>query len=124
MCSLLANLTQRLHDTGGDEIGEMARALDTALERIGGVFMRISGTAAKLAGASGSLTSMAAQFGRSAEDTSRQAEVVAHMADEVSQNVQAVAACPLASVRLGAIRAAGLADLARRRSGGSEPAAH
>jgi methyl-accepting chemotaxis protein len=86
------DLSHRLDDGGRDEIAEMARALNVALEKIVGVFTRITGTAEQLAGASDGLQTIAMDVGRSAEETSAQAEVVARTADDVSQNVQAVAA--------------------------------
>jgi methyl-accepting chemotaxis protein len=86
------DLSTRLSAQGGDEISDMARALNVALDKIGEVFSRITGTAQRLASASTGLEAVAAQLGRSAEETSAQAEVVARTADEVSQNVQAVAA--------------------------------
>jgi methyl-accepting chemotaxis protein len=86
------DLSRRQQDPTNDEIGDMSRALDSALERIGSVFQQITSTADQLAGASGDLTAMASDVGRTAEETSAQAGVVARTADEVSQNVQAVAA--------------------------------
>jgi methyl-accepting chemotaxis protein len=81
-----------LDGRGSDEIAEMVTALNTALDKIVGVFSKINGTADQLAGASSGLQSIAADVGRSAHETSAQAEVVSRTADEVSQNVQAVAA--------------------------------
>jgi len=86
------DLSHRLTDEGSDEIAEMGRALNVALEKIVGVFTRITGTAEQLSAASSGLQTIAGDVGRSAEETSAQAEVVARTADEVSQNVQAVAA--------------------------------
>jgi methyl-accepting chemotaxis protein len=86
------DLSHRLQDRGHDEIAEMAKALNVALEKIVGVFTRITGTAEQLAGASAGLQTIAADVGRSAQETSAQADVVARTADEVSTNVQAVAA--------------------------------
>jgi methyl-accepting chemotaxis protein len=86
------DLSDRLADSGSDEVAEMAGALNVALDKIVGVFRQITGTAEQLAGASSGLQVMAAEVGRSAQETSVQAEVVARTADEVSQNVQAVAA--------------------------------
>jgi len=88
----IGDLSQRSHDQGNDEISDMGRALNAALDKIGDVFSRITGMADRLALAATGLQAVATNLGRSAEETSAQAGVVAQTAGEVSQNVQAVAA--------------------------------
>jgi methyl-accepting chemotaxis protein len=86
------DLSHRIPEHGGDEIADMAGALNTALGKISDAFTRITGTADQLAGESTSLQGVAVELSRAAAETSAQADVVARTADDVSQNVQAVAA--------------------------------
>ena len=85
-------LNQRLVVGTSDEVGNMATALNTAMERMAEVMRKVSGNSDSLASASEELSASSQQIAAGAEETSVQAGVVAAAAEEVSRNVQTVAA--------------------------------
>ncbi|MDZ4675046.1 MAG: methyl-accepting chemotaxis protein, partial [Gemmatimonadota bacterium] len=85
------DLTVRGGLTSHDEVAQMGRALDGALDQLEASFQAISQNAQTLASASEELASVSAQMGSNAEETSAQSGVVAAAAEQVSKNVQTVA---------------------------------
>jgi methyl-accepting chemotaxis protein len=75
-----------------DEVGRMAAALDTAIERLRGSVERIGGNSETLAGAAQELSTVSAQISGSAETVSGRADAVAAAAEQVSRNVETVSA--------------------------------
>ncbi|MCV2394768.1 methyl-accepting chemotaxis protein [Actinotalea sp. M2MS4P-6] len=75
-----------------DELGEMARALGGALERLRGLMAEVVQTATAVAASSEELAAAQSQVAAGAEETSAQAGVVSSAATQVSQSIQGVAA--------------------------------
>ena len=88
----VGDLTERLEVTTGDEVGQMGRGLNQALDRMEGAVRSIGQNAQGLAGASEELTSVSQQMSSNAEETATQANVVSAASEQVSMNVQTVAA--------------------------------
>jgi methyl-accepting chemotaxis protein len=85
-------LDQRLTVTGNDEVGRMAGALNTALERLTGTLRGINTNVSTLTASSGELTAVAAQVNGSAERSATRAHAVSSASEEISQNIATVAA--------------------------------
>jgi methyl-accepting chemotaxis protein len=75
-----------------DELGQMGRALDVAVESLRGVLASVVSSADAVAASSEELSASSAQISASAEETSAQAGVVSSAAAEVSRSVSTVAA--------------------------------
>jgi methyl-accepting chemotaxis protein len=86
------DLTVRLDSGRSDEIGRMADALNSTLERVATAVGAIAVNADSLAGASEQLTGVSYQLAAGAEETSVQAEMVARASEEVSSSINAMAA--------------------------------
>ncbi|WP_432503200.1 methyl-accepting chemotaxis protein [Kineococcus arenarius] len=76
----------------GDEVGQTAAALDSALASLRSVMATVVTSADAVATSAQQVTTSSAQISASAEETSAQAGVVAAAAGEVSRSVQTVAA--------------------------------
>jgi methyl-accepting chemotaxis protein len=74
-----------------DELGDMARALDTATSSMRSAVSSMADSAKTLAVSSEVLSSVSGQIAASAEETSAQSGVVSAAAEQVSRNVQTVA---------------------------------
>ena len=85
-------LDGRLDVDTRDEAGDMARALNTAMDGLTEVMRAIGGSAATLSAASEELSATAEQMSGSARESAAQAGTVATSAEQVSSNVQTVAA--------------------------------
>ncbi|NIH66473.1 methyl-accepting chemotaxis protein [Modestobacter marinus] len=85
------DLSVRAGATGGAEIGEVARSLDSTLESLGGVLRLVSDSAGRLAVASQALNDGAAGMAQSARAATGQADVVVSSAGEVAASVDTVA---------------------------------
>ncbi len=85
------DLSQRVDYTGDDELGDMATALDTALDTLSATIHGIEQSAGDLASTSIQLSAVSSQLSESAQGTSTQASAVARAAEEVSTNVATVA---------------------------------
>jgi methyl-accepting chemotaxis protein len=81
-------LDQRLPVGGRDEVGEMAAALNAAMERLSAAMGRIGGESAALNDSADQLSAVSARMTDSAAKSSTQAGATAASADEVSRNVE------------------------------------
>jgi methyl-accepting chemotaxis protein len=86
------DLTQRLDVVSNDEVGRMARSMNTALSSIGEVMSTFRSAIEALTTASRRVGDLSQQISVGAEESSAQAGVVAAAATEVSRSVQTVAA--------------------------------
>jgi len=85
------DLSVRAGETGGAELGEVARSLDTTLDALSSVLRLVDDSAGRLAAASAALNSGAAGMAESARTATGQADVVVASAGEVAQSVDTVA---------------------------------
>ncbi|HVQ92253.1 MAG TPA: methyl-accepting chemotaxis protein [Mycobacteriales bacterium] len=86
------DLTRSAKVESGDELGQMAAALDTATGRLREIVGAVAGNADTLAKSGDQLSQVSASIAASAEETATQSGVVSAAAEEVSRNVQTVAA--------------------------------
>ncbi|MFF5235340.1 methyl-accepting chemotaxis protein, partial [Dactylosporangium sp. NPDC000521] len=84
------DLTRVAEVDSGDEVGQMAKALDAATGRTRQVIAGVAETAGSVAASSEELSVTSDQIAATAEETSAQAGVVAASATHVSSNVQSV----------------------------------
>ncbi|MCW2772016.1 MAG: hypothetical protein JWN91_342 [Nocardioides sp.] len=85
------DLTTRVPVRSRDESGQMAEALNVAVENMSGVVGGISTTARSLNAAAADMADSSTQMAAAAEETSAQARVVTAAAEQVSRNIQTVA---------------------------------
>ncbi|MCV2490017.1 methyl-accepting chemotaxis protein [Geodermatophilus sp. YIM 151500] len=85
-------LDQHLDVDTRDEVGDMARALNTAISNMADTLRRIGGNASTLSSASEELSATSGQMSANAEESATQAGAVSAAAEQVSSNVQTVAA--------------------------------
>jgi methyl-accepting chemotaxis protein len=85
------DLRQQVEVDSADEIGNMGRALNRAIEGVAKTIESITGNAIRVASASEELSSTSQQITANSEQTSAQANVVSNAAQQVSQNLQTVA---------------------------------
>jgi methyl-accepting chemotaxis protein len=86
------DLTTRSGIDRGDEVGQLARALDETAGALGETIASVAAASQSLATSAHGLSGAADQIAASAEQTSAQSLVVASSAEEVSSSVQTVAA--------------------------------
>jgi methyl-accepting chemotaxis protein len=86
------DLTRRVNDSTGDEVGQMGRSMNTALGAISSVITEFADSARGLADTSQRIGGLSGKIAQGAEESSAQANVVAGAAHEVSRNVQTVSA--------------------------------
>ncbi|MEU2348357.1 methyl-accepting chemotaxis protein [Modestobacter sp. NPDC049651] len=84
------DLSVRAGDTGGAEIGEVARSLDRTLDSLGGVLTLVRDSAGRLAAASQQLTTGADAIADNARTAAGQSDVVVASAAEVAASVDTV----------------------------------
>jgi len=84
-------LDRHLDVSTSDEVGDMARALNTAMDTMATTMRAIGDNAGALSAASEELSATSGQLSESAEESAQQASVVAGASEEVSMNVQTVA---------------------------------
>jgi methyl-accepting chemotaxis protein len=84
-------LDARLDVNSRDEVGQMAAALNAALENLSVAFTKLGDNAHTLASASEELSATAGQMSGSASESASQAGLVSAAAEQVSRNVQTVA---------------------------------
>jgi methyl-accepting chemotaxis protein len=85
------DLTRSLEVTSQDEIGEMTRALNQAIDGMRTALQAIAHAARSLAGSSRELKEVAEQISADTEETAGQANLVSAASEQVSRNVQTVA---------------------------------
>jgi methyl-accepting chemotaxis protein len=85
------DLSVRVGETGGAEIGEVARSLDHTLDAIGGVLTLVGDSAQRLEGASQKLNAASDAIADNARTAAGQAGVVVSSAGEVAASVDTVA---------------------------------
>src|SRR5207237_1160912 len=86
------DLTRRVNQSTGDELGEMGKWFNTFIVKLEGLVGRVAKSTQVVAGSSENLFSVSHQMGVGAEDMSVQANVVAAAAEQVTRNLQTVAA--------------------------------
>lgn len=85
-------LDQRLKVKGRDEVGRMAEALNTALDRLTATMRTVSENVTTLASSSEELTAVAGQMNSSASRSAERAMAVSHASEEISVNITTVSA--------------------------------
>jgi methyl-accepting chemotaxis protein len=86
------NLTERVDIDQADEVGDLAKALNSMAENLQDVMRNITENSKTLAGASTELSSTATQLASGAEETTNQSATVAAAAEEMSTNMNNMAA--------------------------------
>jgi methyl-accepting chemotaxis protein len=84
------DISSRVDQDRGDEIGHLGRSLNLFVERVHNIITQIAQTAEQVAGASHELNTTSQQITANSEETSAQANVVSMAAQNVSQNLQTV----------------------------------
>ncbi len=86
------DLTRRVNQSTGDELGEMGKCFNTFIVKLEGLIAHVARSTQIVAGSSTNLFTVSHQMGLGAEETSLQANVVAAAAEQVTRNLQTVAA--------------------------------
>jgi len=86
------DLTNRLDATSKDEIGELATAFNTFVQKIQSTISQVTENASELHRSSGDLSSISEQMSQGVEHTSGKANTVAVASEEMSANMNSVAA--------------------------------
>ena len=86
------DLTRRVNQSSGDELGEMGKCFNTFIVKLEGLIAHVARSTQIVAGSSTNLFTVSHQMGLGAEETSVQANVVAAAAEQVTRNLQTVAA--------------------------------
>jgi methyl-accepting chemotaxis protein len=86
------DLTKRLTVNSRDEVGEMAKWLNTFIEKLQRIITELSNNAKNVSASSSKLSEISHQLLVDAEDTSGRADTVATAAEEMSSNLNNVAA--------------------------------
>ena len=85
------DLRLRVDDARGDEIGDMAKALNQMLHNLNASMAAMGESSTALASSSEELSAVSHQMSAAAEETATQSNVVAAAAEQVTQNLQSVA---------------------------------
>jgi methyl-accepting chemotaxis protein len=85
------DLTRSADVNAGDELGQMARGLDTATARLREMVGAVANSAQTVAGSGEELTAVSKRIAESSEQTSSQAGIASEAADHISRNVQTLA---------------------------------
>ena len=86
------DLSARVANPTGDELGQMGSALNESLERMSETVEGIAHSSTTLSSASEELSAVSQQMSAAAEETAAQASSVSAAAEQVSHNVQSVSA--------------------------------
>lgn len=85
------DFSTRLELESGDEIGQMAAALNHTIQKINDALLTIRSNAANLASASEEFSAISQQITSNSEETTAQANVVSSATGQVNRNLQTVA---------------------------------
>jgi methyl-accepting chemotaxis protein len=85
------DLSTQLELDSQDEIGQMVKALNHALQKISAALLTIRNDAASLANASEEFSAVSQQITSNSEETTAQANVVSSASEQVNRNLQTVA---------------------------------
>ncbi|HUL35556.1 MAG TPA: methyl-accepting chemotaxis protein [Candidatus Eisenbacteria bacterium] len=85
------DLRQRLAVSSEDEIGQMVKALNTALEEISGAIQSVAENAEHVASASAGLSDVSREITANSEEATSKATLVSNDTEQVSRNLQTVA---------------------------------
>ena len=116
------DLTRRVKQNTGDELGEMGRWFNLFMVKLESLIADVAKSTQGVAGSSENLFTVSHQMGIGAEETSAQADVVAAAAEQVTRNLQTVAAATeemnasISEISKNASAAAGVAALAVERA--------
>jgi methyl-accepting chemotaxis protein len=86
------DLTRRVNQSTGDELGEMGKWFNTFMVKLESLVAQMAKSTQGVASSSEELFTVSHEMGAAAEETSVQANVVAAAAEEVTRNLQTVAA--------------------------------
>jgi methyl-accepting chemotaxis protein len=86
------DLTRRVNQSTGDELGELGRWFNLFMVKLESIIIQVAKSTKGVAGSSEDLFSASHTMGVGAEETSAQANVVAAAAEQVTRNLQTVAA--------------------------------
>lgn len=86
------DLTRRLAETSGDEVGQLGLVLNQTLDRVSETVDGIAAGSVTLSSASEELSAVSLEMSANAEETAAQAATVSAAAAQVSQNLQSVMA--------------------------------
>jgi methyl-accepting chemotaxis protein len=86
------DLTQRIDDTAGDEVGRAAGGFNRFADRMQRLVAEVAASAVQVSAAADEMEATSAQLAQGAEETSAQAGVVSASAEEVSAIVSTMAA--------------------------------
>ncbi len=86
------DFTSKLDINQKDEIGSMAKALNTMADQLGGMIREIIGGVNQLTSSSNDMAAVSRQLTSAARDTSDKAGMVASATEEMSANIQSVSA--------------------------------
>jgi methyl-accepting chemotaxis protein len=116
------DLTRRVNQTSGNELGEMGKWFNIFMVKLEGLIVQVAKSTQGVAGSSDNLFAVSHQMGVGAEETSAQANVVAAAAEQVTRNLQTVAAATeemtvsISEISKNAAAAAGVAARAVERA--------
>jgi methyl-accepting chemotaxis protein len=85
------DLTQKVEDSGRDELGEIARWSTDSMEKLRGTISRVAMSARNVTTATEGLKSVSQLMSSNSEETSAQAKVVSSATEQVNRNLQTVA---------------------------------
>ena len=117
------DLTRRVNQTTGDELGEMGKWINTFIAKLEGLIAHVAKSTQGVAGSTESLFGVSHEMGANAEETATQANVVAAAAEQVTRNLQTVAAATeemtasIGEISKNASAAAGVAGRAVEKMG-------
>lgn len=116
------DLTQRVNQATGDELGEMGKWFNTFMVKLEGLIVQVAKSTEGVTDSSEKLFTVSHDMGVGAEETSVQANVVAAASEQVTRNLQTVAAATeemtasIGEIARNATAAAGVAGLAVERA--------
>lgn len=116
------DLTRRVNQATGDELGEMGRWFNTFMVKLEGLMGQVAKSTEGVTDSSEKLFTVSHEMGVGAEETSVQANVVAAASEQVTRNLQTVAAATeemtasIGEISRNATAAAGVAGLAVERA--------